>query len=92
MITLPHEKLIPIDVRKVSQKGGSLSLTIPIEIVKKLDLKPDDKVVFFFDEETKQIIIDKAVATFITPSGLSFSLSKEQIRKLFGKEPKNGTS
>ncbi len=57
-----------------------------MDIVKKLDLKPDDIMVFLFDEETKQIIIDKAVATFTTPSGLSFSISKEQIKKLFTKE------
>ena len=76
------EDLSALAVRKVSRKGGSLNITIPIEIVRILDLRPDDNMVFLYDKRQKKIIIDKAVSTYTTPSGLSFSVSKELARKL----------
>ncbi len=38
-------KLINKSVRKIYKKSGSYALTIPIEIIKKLDIKEGQKVV-----------------------------------------------
>lgn len=79
---MSDEEFVPLAVRRISRKGGSLSLTIPIEIVNMLDLKPNDNLVFLYNKNKKRIVIDKAVSTFTTPSGLSFSISKELAKKL----------
>lgn len=38
-------KLVDKNVRKIYKKSGSYALTIPIEIVKKLDIREGQKVV-----------------------------------------------
>jgi antitoxin component of MazEF toxin-antitoxin module len=83
---LSDEEFIPLAVRRVSRKGGSLSITIPIEIVNMLCLKPDDNLVFLYNKNKRNIIIDKATSTFTTSSGLSFSISKELAKKLLKEE------
>jgi bifunctional DNA-binding transcriptional regulator/antitoxin component of YhaV-PrlF toxin-antitoxin module len=85
---LPDEELIPLSIRKVSRKGGSLSITIPIEVVKMLNLEPDDSIIFLYDKNKKQVIINKVISTYTTPSGLSFSISKELAKKLLKEEEK----
>ena len=79
---MPEEELIPVAVRRVSRKGGSLSITVPLEIVNILNLKSDDSLVFLYNKIKKQVIINKAIPTYTTPSGLSFSISKEQAKKM----------
>lgn len=71
-----------LEWREVSKKGGSLSITIPAEVAKMLDLRPGDNIVFLYDRYQKRIIIDKAKQTFTTPGGFSFSISKELAKKL----------
>lgn len=71
-----------LGIRDVSKRGGSLSITIPIDVVSKLDLKPGDCIVFLYDSERKEIILNKLPPTLTTPSGLSFSISKELAKKL----------
>jgi antitoxin component of MazEF toxin-antitoxin module len=83
---LPDEELIPLSIRKVSRKGGSLSITIPIEVVKMLNLEPDDIIIFLYDKNKKHVIINKVISTYTTPSGLSFSISKELAKKLLKEE------
>jgi len=80
-------ELIGLGVRSVSQRGGSISVTIPANIAKLMDIAPGDSVGFWFDPENKRLLIEK-VSEYVTPSGLSFSISKEQAKKLLkeGKE------
>lgn len=77
-------------MRELSIRGGSLSITIPIEVVRLLELKSNDLLVFFYDRKNKRIILDKVKQPFITAAGgFTFSISKEKVRKLL-KELKEG--
>ena len=85
------EELIPMGVRSVSIKGGSLQLTIPAEASKLMGLNVGDIVVFLFNPKTKQIIINK-IDKVTTPTGLSFSVSKDTARKLLQKGKRSAPS
>ena len=83
MSTTPKkEELILLSVRPLSRKGGSLSITIPKEIVKILDLNVGNYIAFFYEKTSKKIIVEKVKPTYTTPSGLSFSISKRSAKKL----------
>ena len=79
------EELIPLGVRSTSRRGGSIGVNIPAVIAEKMGLKPGDPVVFFFDPKTKRLILEK-VSAYTTPSGLTFSVSKDLARKLLKEE------
>jgi len=49
-----------IAYRVLSKKGGSLSLTIPIEIVKYMELQKGDYLVFCIRKKIGKIFIEKA--------------------------------
>jgi bifunctional DNA-binding transcriptional regulator/antitoxin component of YhaV-PrlF toxin-antitoxin module len=82
------QKLIPIGVRSASKRGGSVSINIPADVTKAMDLKAGDPIAFFYDPENKRIIIEK-ISTFSTSTGLSFSISKELAKKLLEEVRKN---
>jgi bifunctional DNA-binding transcriptional regulator/antitoxin component of YhaV-PrlF toxin-antitoxin module len=79
------KELIPIGVRSASKRGGSVSINIPSEITKVMNLKPGDPIAFFYDPENKRIIVEK-ISSFSTSTGLSFSISKELAKKLLKEE------
>lgn len=83
-------KLISLGIRDVSQRGGSLSITIPGEVAELLDIKAGDIVIFLYNKEEKHIIFSKLPPTITTPSGLTFSISKELAKKLLKEEGKSG--
>jgi bifunctional DNA-binding transcriptional regulator/antitoxin component of YhaV-PrlF toxin-antitoxin module len=81
------EELIGLGVRSASQRGGSISVTIPSHIAKLMNIEPGDSIAFFFDPKNKRLILEK-VSEYTTPSGLSFSISKELAKKLLKEEEK----
>lgn len=48
-----------VEIRSVIQRGGSISLNIPSDIVKSMGLSPGCPVVFQYDDESKRILIEK---------------------------------
>ncbi len=78
---MTEKQLVSLGFRSASAKGGSLSITIPIQVIKKLGLKAGDSIVFLLDPEDNRVIVEK-ISTLTTPSGLSFSISKELAKKL----------
>jgi bifunctional DNA-binding transcriptional regulator/antitoxin component of YhaV-PrlF toxin-antitoxin module len=84
---LSEEDLLVVGTRSVSTKGGSLQITIPSEVAKLMDLKVGEPVLILYNRKTQQIIISK-IERVETPSGLSFSISKELAKKLLKEEEK----
>jgi AbrB family looped-hinge helix DNA binding protein len=84
---MKEERSVVIATGTVLKKGGSLQITIPKEVVELLELEPGDNVMFVYDREAKRVFLDK-VAILTTPSGLSFSISKELAKKLLKEEEK----
>jgi bifunctional DNA-binding transcriptional regulator/antitoxin component of YhaV-PrlF toxin-antitoxin module len=83
------QALIPVGVRSTSRRGGSVSINIPSQITKLMDLKAGDPIAFFYDPEMKRLIIEK-ISSFSTPSGLSFSVSKKMAKTLTRKNDAEG--
>jgi len=78
---MTDEEVVALGVRSTSRRGGSVGINIPADIAKMMGLKPGDAVAFFFDPKKKRVILEK-VSGYVTPSGLSFSVSKELAKKL----------
>jgi antitoxin component of MazEF toxin-antitoxin module len=51
-----------IEIRSISKRGGSLSLNIPADFAKMMDLTVGTPVVFQYDEQRKRLIIEKVKA------------------------------
>ena len=56
---MSKEDLIELGVRNVSQRGGSLQVTLPTMVTKIMKLKPGDKIVFYYDRKVNKIFIGK---------------------------------
>ena len=62
-----------------------MQITIPKAVVKLLELEPEDLISFVYDADAKQVFISK-IGEIVSPNGLSFSISKESVKKLLEKE------
>jgi antitoxin component of MazEF toxin-antitoxin module len=51
-----------IEIRSISKRGGSLSLNVPAEFAKMMDLAVGTPVVFQYNEERKRLVIEKVKA------------------------------
>lgn len=80
------KKIVGMGMRAVSRRGGSLSITIPINITKLLNLEIDDVVVFILDPKKEQIIFDKLTSRLTSDSGLVFSTSKKDVEQILKSE------
>jgi len=78
---MKEERFSVIATGTALKKGGSIQITIPKEVVRLLELEPGDHIMFVYDWEAKRVFLNK-IATFTEPSGLSFSISKELVKKL----------
>ena len=56
---MARRKLVDKNIRKLSRVGGgtSYSVTIPIEMIRKLNWKETQKVVFVLNERKQELVI-----------------------------------
>jgi hypothetical protein len=69
-----------LDIRKLVKRGSSLTLTLPPEIARLLDVNDGDRVGFAFDDSTRTLSLVKIIGgTALTVGGtkLNLSLQKE---------------
>lgn len=48
-----------VQIRYTSQRGGSISVNIPSDIAKKMELSAGSAVVFLYEAAKKRIVIEK---------------------------------
>ena len=56
---MTQKRLIELGIRSVSRRGGSLQVTIPSRVAQIMNLEPEDLVVFYYDPETRRIILGR---------------------------------
>lgn len=64
-----------IEIRSVTKRGGSLSVNIPPDVAKKMNLAPGCPVVFQYDSERNRIVIEK-LQSVNTEKGRTINLSE----------------
>lgn len=75
---MAERRFIELGVRSVSRRGGSLQVTLPSQVVKIMKLVAGDKIVFYYDSESRRIFIARIPkAKLESIVDLEFSLPKE---------------
>jgi len=57
-----------VEMRDVSKRGGSLSITLPKAVSEYLDLHPGDKILFAIRKRLGKICVDKVQSIYIKSS------------------------
>ena len=81
-----NKERMELGVRYVQQKGGSMQVTIPTQVVDIMRLDVGDQNIFYYDKGTKRIMLGKIAKEDILRAqkmvSLEFSVSKDLYDKI----------
>jgi bifunctional DNA-binding transcriptional regulator/antitoxin component of YhaV-PrlF toxin-antitoxin module len=81
-----NKERIELGVRYVQQKGGSLQVTVPTEVVDIMRLDIGDQIIFYYDKGAKRITLGKIAKEDILHArkmvSLEFSVPKDLYDKI----------
>jgi antitoxin component of MazEF toxin-antitoxin module len=86
-----EKETIPLGVRSVSKRGGSFQVTIPPEVVRIMQMAPEDLITFSYDRESEKIVIGRVSKRDLErTTSLRFSISKELAKELLKEDRDHG--
>jgi antitoxin component of MazEF toxin-antitoxin module len=77
------KKTLELGVRKVSKRGGSFQVTLPVDLVQLMKIVDGDRIAFSYDTESQKVILGKVSRLDLERVvSLKFSVSKELAERL----------